>query len=158
MINIAELLKDVPKGTELWCTLFGKVTLESVNTTEFYPIAIKIDNYVEKLDAYGRLYRDFEEAESVLFPNEKCHTWEGWKPSKPHYDISNFYVGMPVLVRWYDTGKWRYSLYSFYEEGTISPFDTVRGSFNQCIPFNEYTKHLLGTTDMPSEEYINWKT
>lgn len=75
---------------------------------------------------------------------------------KPHYDITNFHAGMPVLVRWYNTGRWRYSLYSFYEEDSINPFDTVKGSFTQCIPFNEDTKHLLGTTDMPSEEYINW--
>ena len=77
-------------------------------------------------------------------------------PVKPHYDITNFHAGMPVLVRWYNTGRWRYSLYSFYEEDSINPFDTVKGSFTQCIPFNEDTKHLLGTTDMPSEEYINW--
>lgn len=74
---------------------------------------------------------------------------------KPHYDIANFYAGMPVLVRWYNTGRWRYSLYSFYEEDSISPFDTVKGSFTQCIPFDG-NEHLLGTTDMCDEMYINW--
>lgn len=71
-------------------------------------------------------------------------------------DIANFHAGMPVLVRWYNTGRWRYSLYSFYEEDSINPFDTVKGSFTQCIPFNDDTKHLLGTTDMCDEKYINW--
>ena len=156
MVNIAELLKDVPKGTELWCTLFGKVTLESVNTTEFYPIAIKIDNYVEKLDAYGRLYRDFEEAESVLFPNEKCHTWEGWKPSKPHYDISNFKPKQWVLVRDDDEWEWALTRFSHLSNGSASLFVCINGaSFQQCIPFDS-NKHLIGTTEPCEKEFINW--
>lgn len=42
------------------------------------------------------------------------------------------------------------------KEDSISPFDTVKGSFTQCIPFNDDTKHLLGTTDPCDEMYINW--
>lgn len=96
-------------------------------------------------------------SDSVIAEIIKTHPdYQELELPKPHYDITNFHVGMPVLVRWYNTGRWRYSLYSFYEEDTISPFDTVKGSFTQCIPFNEDTKHLLGTTDMCSEEYINW--
>jgi hypothetical protein len=74
---------------------------------------------------------------------------------KPHYDIANFHVGMPVLVRDGDCGEWRYILFSHYRRrGT--PFAAGGQFWFQCIPFNEDTKHLVGTTDMPSEEYINW--
>ena len=77
---------------------------------------------------------------------------------KPHYDIANFHAGMPVLVRDYDNRKWCYLLYSHYnneyEDGLC--FNAGSVDWRQCIPFNEDTKHLLGTTDMPSEEYINW--
>lgn len=77
---------------------------------------------------------------------------------KPHYDIANFYAGMPVLVRDKNNRKWCYLLYSHYdntyEDGLC--FNAGSVDWRQCIPFNDDTKHLLGTTDMPDEEYINW--
>jgi hypothetical protein len=75
---------------------------------------------------------------------------------KPHYDIANFYAGMPVLVRDYDNTQWRYVQFS-HCVGKDNPimFNACGNTWEQCIPF-EGNEHLLGTTDMPSEEYINW--
>jgi hypothetical protein len=64
---------------------------------------------------------------------------------------------MPVLVRADNVCRWNYSVFSNITGNKDWPFAVCNGvSFTQCIPFNEETKHLLGTTDMPSEEYINW--
>ena len=76
---------------------------------------------------------------------------------KPHYNISNFYAGMPVLVRDNNEEEWRHTAFShmtsrFYE----NKFAAGCTYWCQCIPFNDDTKHLLGTTDMCPEEYINW--
>ena len=71
---------------------------------------------------------------------------------KPHYDIANFKPFDKVLVRDGDMEYWNADLFSSYHD----EFHCFRGSWEQCIPFNEDTKHLLGTTDMPREEYINW--
>lgn len=76
---------------------------------------------------------------------------------KPHYDISNFHAGMPVLVRDNNEEEWRHTAFShmtsrFYE----NKFAAGCTYWRQCIPFNDYTKHLLGTTDMCDEQYINW--
>ena len=73
---------------------------------------------------------------------------------KSHYDISNFHAGMPVLVRDGDCGEWKYVSFSHYRKAG-TPFCAGGQHWFQCIPFNEETKHLLGTTDMPSEEFIN---
>ena len=77
---------------------------------------------------------------------------------KPHYDISNFHAGMPVLVRETSLNAWQYVHFSHCYIGGdgLTRFNAGLVGFTQCIPFNEETKHLLGTTDMPSEEYINW--
>ena len=76
---------------------------------------------------------------------------------KPHYDISNFKSFDKVLVRDNDRGKWRASIFSYHIKGrqTCYPFCCIGNSFSQCIPF-EGNEHLLGTTDMPSDEFINW--
>ena len=75
---------------------------------------------------------------------------------KPHYDISNFNPFDKVLERNYDTDSWTADLFSHYvddEDGKA--FVTIRSYRNQCIPF-EGNEHLLGTTDMCDEQYINW--
>ena len=77
--------------------------------------------------------------------------------SKPHYDIKNFHAGMPVLVRDSDEFKWLYTIFGMHnKDNEIYPFIVVdmRG-YAQCIPF-EGNEHLLGTTDMCDEQYINW--
>lgn len=76
---------------------------------------------------------------------------------KPHYDISNFHAGMPVLVRETSLNVWQYVPFSHcYIGGDGSTrFNAGLVVFTQCIPF-EGNKHLLGTTNMPDERYINW--
>ena len=36
-------------------------------------------------------------------------------------------------------------------------FRTVNSRYNCCIPYNEETKHLVGTTDEASEYYRYWE-
>jgi hypothetical protein len=79
---------------------------------------------------------------------------------KPHYDIANFKPFDKVLVRDEKSEKWVATFYSYYRSGeNYHPYNFVTIGTDdvwiQCIPF-EGNEHLLGTTDMPSEEYINW--
>ena len=72
-----------------------------------------------------------------------------------HYDISNFHAGMPVLVRVDDKSEWDYDTFSRYRP-SVKAFACSGGRcFFQCIPY-EMNSNLLGTTDMPSREFINW--
>lgn len=52
-----------------------------------------------------------------------------------------------VLVRDSNDRKWNAGFFSHYSEGLNYPFICVGGGYGQCIPYNEDTKHLLGTTD-----------
>ena len=76
------------------------------------------------------------------------------KPYKPHYDIKNFKPFDKVLVRGSNERKWVIDFYGFVDEDIF--ICTGCGYYPQCIPFNDDTKHLLGTSDMCSEEFINW--
>ena len=72
---------------------------------------------------------------------------------KPHYDIANFQPFDKVLIRVGNKSKWTCDFFSYYHKG----FHCIgTDDWSQCIPFNDDTKHLLGTTDMCPEEYINW--
>ena len=60
-----------------------------------------------------------------------------------------------VLI--YDTYEgWACSLFSHIREREY-PYSTSSGSFKICIPYNNDTKHLLGTTDEAPEFYRYWE-
>lgn len=56
-----------------------------------------------------------------------------------------------VLVRDTDTDKWDISLFSHYREEGNWYYYTVGSFYEQCIPYNDHTAHLLDTSD-PYEE------
>lgn len=78
-INIAEILRDMPKGTKLYSPLFGKCELAGVNNSKC-PIEIKsqrTDGAIPKfLMKDGRYFDGYEEAECSLFPSAKMRCWD----------------------------------------------------------------------------------
>ena len=73
-INIAELLKDCPKGMELDCTVYDNVKFEGISDNKDWPIKISVEGYPEVLNPYGCIsYKDY--AKCVIFPKGKT-TWE----------------------------------------------------------------------------------
>jgi hypothetical protein len=102
------------------------------------------------------------EERDLLFAKmrEAGYTWDADKKElkkiQPHYDISNFHAGMPVLVRADNNCRWDYSVFSRITGNVDWNFAVCNGvSVAQCIPF-EGNEHLLGTTDMCDEQYVNW--
>lgn len=77
-INIAEILRDMPKGTKLYSPLFGKCECIDVDHSE-YPIIIKAqrtDGTVAKgFMKDGRYFDGFEDARCSLFPSAKMRDW-----------------------------------------------------------------------------------
>ena len=79
-----------------------------------------------------------------------------------HYDISNFKPFDKVLARDTEDEKWFATFFSHYEEDKNAPvpfqapFVTGCQAYFQCIPYNDETSHLVGTTGMPPEKYVNW--
>ena len=78
-INIAEILRDVPKGTKLYSPLFGKCELIGVDNSK-YPIAVKaqrIDGAISKgIMKDGRYFDGYEDAECSLYPSAKMCCWD----------------------------------------------------------------------------------
>ena len=78
MVNIAELLKDCPKGMELDCAMYETVTLNRVLDGLAYPIRIKTPDGLVLLNEYG-CYSNNKHAKCIIFPKGKT-TWEGFIP------------------------------------------------------------------------------
>lgn len=76
-INIAEILKDCPKGMKLFSLIEGEVTFNGINdNNDEYPILI-LDTF-KRQKSYtkeGFLTKGYPNAECVLFPSSKMRDW-----------------------------------------------------------------------------------
>lgn len=91
-VNIAELLKDCPKGMELDSpVLIGKKTFKGFRKWhKDCPIEVQVDSDVYFLTRYGQLY-DVPTCGCVIFPKGKT-TWEGFVPPCKFKDGDVVYV------------------------------------------------------------------
>lgn len=76
---------------------------------------------------------------------------------KPKFDINTLQPFDKVLTRDWDDSVWRCNIYEYFDKNHDYPFMTIRGSFKQTIPYNNETKYLVGTREMPPKEYITWE-
>ena len=87
-INIAELLRDMPKGTKLYSPLFGDVELDAIKTEEsgsVYPIMVAAFEHGRigygKFTEGGFYYDSYQNSEPTLFPSRNMRDWTkfAWK-------------------------------------------------------------------------------
>ena len=63
-----------------------------------------------------------------------------------------FQKGDRILVRDDNEETWRFEIFDNYEGGNEFPYECEFECYHQCIPYNEKTWQLLGTTDEYKEE------
>lgn len=161
-IDLAKILKDCPEGTKLYSTIHGEVSLITNNSvSQHYPIAVRLnDETVEIFTSEGKLLNKFD-GECILFPSKEQKDWN--KFSVPWYKAEKFDpktlqpFDKVLVYDIYDICEgWACALFSHIRESEY-PYSTSSGSFKVCIPYNDDTKHLLGTTDEAPEYYRYWE-
>lgn len=141
-MNIAEILKDCPKGTKLYSPIYGDLILVEVCINFCsYPICCrKIDGNEVSFTKDGKM--NTTDAEPTLFPAKNQRDWSkfGVTDQKSKHQFKPF---DKVLVRDDDDQEWECSLFSHItEEGHYA---CVGSWWVQCIPY-EGNEHLSGTT------------
>lgn len=151
-LNLVEILKDCPKGTKLWSPVFGEIKLiEIIKEDPEYPIRCK--GYI-RFTAKGR-YTLYEDAECVLFPSKENRDWSTFKEEKPKWNSDTLQPFAKVVgiraggdIRKGDI--WQGDMY-LYRDGTYAGLGGKE--YDKMIPYNDDTKHLLGTSDEAPEYY-----
>ena len=163
-LNLAETLKDCPKGTKLYSTIYGDVELVGVYLKDdAYPIEIKIgegSDMICDLTNDGRLLGDFP-GECTLFPSREQRDWSKFKPKKPKFDPKTLQPFDKVLVK---TGTKSYHVW-FPDFISLPPNDIDEATLCMtiddvvmAIPYNDDTKHLAGTNKEAPEFYRYWES
>ena len=158
-LNLCEILKDCPKGTELWTSILGYVSLEEINETD-EPIVLSFGSIYIKLYPNGKLL-DLEDAECIVFPSKGQRDWSKFKVPVKKFDPKEFKPYDKILIRDGKDIVWILSLFESLFKKTDGGYLAVdlcrRYRWNMCIPFNSETEHLLGTTDDCPEFYKWWE-
>lgn len=161
-LNLVEILKDCPKGTKLYSTIYGNVELVRVYLDDdAYPIEIKIgeDSDMVCITNNGRLFDDFQ-GECTLFPSKEQRDWSKFNVKKPKFDPKTFQPFDKVLVK---TGTKSYHVW-FPDFISLPPTNVCEAvlcmtidDVVMAIPYNDDTKYLAGTNKEAPEFYRYWE-
>lgn len=160
-IDLTKILKDCPKGTKLYSTIFGEVEFEHIETDfrhQYVIIELK-DLLLERITFDGKLYNCYD-GECTLFPSKEQRDWSKftapWR-KKERFDHKILKVLDKVLVKDTHSQLWKIGIFSHYIESDKFPYKCVGNNYKLCIPYNDDTKHLVGTTDEAPEYYRYWE-
>ena len=163
-IDLTKILKGCPKGTEFYHLGFGKVWFVGVDLDNEHlsesPILFSLhyntyyaDTSLTKKGTFSMLY----EGECLIFPSKDQRDWAKFerfwdKPKVEKFDVNTLHPFDKVIVRNYNNRIWEPDFFGYIKGDWVWSLQTA---YNQCIPYNEETKHLLGTAnDCP--DYYKW--
>lgn len=78
-MNIVEILKYCPKGTKLYSTVVGEVTLDKIDKDEKYPIIVHTCDYTKTTFTEEGRYVEYPTSECVIFPSKDQRDWRKFR-------------------------------------------------------------------------------
>ena len=158
-IDLTKILDGCPAGTEFYHVVFGKVAFKGVSEGEF-PIRLEpIDRYRQIfLTKDGKLWSMYN-GECTLFPSKDQRDWSKFvrfwdKPKIEKFDPNTLQPFDKVVIRDRDDSFWTAAFFSYIAGQWVNCIG--RGT-SECIPYNDETKHLIGTREDCPEYYKWWE-
>ena len=162
-IDLTKILRDCPKGTKLYSLLHGEVLFRGIDENSDYPIVYDIIFSTDIINMYSitrnGTYSNKYNGECILFPSKDQRDWS--KFSAPWYKKSKF---DPKTLKPFDKvimknnlNEWTCAIFSHISDYNYGfPCNCCDRVYRYCIPYNDDTKHLVGTTDEAPEYYRYW--
>ena len=176
-IDLTKILKDCPIGWKLYSSVYGDVEFLGVShgcpvplhgqedkwylmedlMRKKYPIRIKTRFGEYDVSNEGKL--KVGAGECTFFPSREQRDWS--KFTAPWYKKVKF---DPKMLKTFDkvigrdsAGRiWQCDFFSHIGSGSF-PYRGVGSCYTCCIPYNDDTKHLVGTTNEAPEYYRYWE-
>ena len=165
-LDLRKILKECPKGTKFYCTIYGEVSFLRIENSG-YPIRYITSKNVQKGVTSKGINNGLYDGECILFPSKDQRDWSKFerfwdkksldKPVVEKFDPKTLHCYDKVLAKDGFSSKWTCTFFSHMDNDASFPVYCSGGYFKVCIPYNEETKHLLGTTDDCPEYYKWWE-
>ena len=173
-IDLTHILKDCPKGTKFYSSIHGellyscmylsssasKITFIKPDSTSMVDSTTPITvNFYRD----GRYYPN--QGECTIFPSKDQRDWSKFtapwykpekKDTKEKFDPKTLQPFDRVLGCLVDS-YWKCDIFSNIIKTAYFPYKCTGDSYIRCIPYNDETKHLVGTTDAAPDFYRYWE-
>lgn len=156
----------MPSGTKFYSNVHGEVTLAYISGASEKPIVViarleNSDPLYKTFTSKGQLYNMSDDAECILVPSKDQQDWSKFVApwlKKDKFNPNSLNAFDKVLVRNNENSIWKCTLFSHRKPGLCThEYVTSDGSYTFCIPYNNDTKHLVGTGLEEPEFYKYWK-
>ena len=154
-VNLCEILKGCPINTGFYSPMIGNCKLSSVNSFE---VVVSNQKGVLHINPNATAtLNGYKTVELMLFPSQTQRDWSKWKCPKPKFDPKTLKPFDRVLVRG-QVGLWSPVLFTYLCD--VPPrkelmMDNLVAQY--VIPYNEETKHLVGTKKEAPVFYRYWE-
>lgn len=161
-IDLTKILKNCPKGTKLYSIIFGAVEFVRISGENSHPVILKAkDESVINVDSEGKHFSMYE-GECTLFPSREQRDWSKFTApwyKKGRFDPRTLRPFDKVLVRDEYKECWCCDFFSHTRRDPQAVYKcaTTKSYFRCCIPYNDETKHLVGTKDEAPMYYRYWE-
>ena len=156
-IDLTKILEGCPRGIIFYHSGFGRVKFDGVYPGD-YPICISFPGGTSSLTKKGTLNKDYE-GECTLFPSKYQRDWSMFerfwdKPKVEKFDPNTLQPFDKVLIRNGDNLHWKADFFGYIAGQWVN---CVGSGGVECVPYNEETKHLIGTTEDCPDYYKWWE-
>ena len=154
-LNLCEILKNCPKRTEFWSDDYGIVRFDSIFIGADTPIRVtRPDEYYSHYTKEGWHCKEMP-GSCLLWPSRDCRDWSKFTApwcKKERFDPKTLKPFDKIIFKGH--GMWFCGLFSHIHNS----YACVGETYYKCvIPYNDDTKHLIGTTDEAPEFYRYWE-
>ena len=176
-IDLTKILKDCPIGWQFWSSVYGDVEFVEIyrkpvlcnprpREDEWFgqeihnskhPILFWANGFEHRVSSRGEMIKGC--GECTFFPSRDQRDWSKFTApwyKKEKFDPNTFQPFDRVLTH-FDNERWDINFYSYKNPSWPWPYTCMDKSYKYCIPYNDETKHLVGTTDEAPEYYKHWE-
>ena len=178
-LNLVEILKDCPVGWQFWSSVYGEVEFMGIYSKPVlcnprpreeewlgqqihyskHPILFDANGFEHRVSSRGEMIKGC--GECTFFPSRDQRDWSKFTApwyKKKKFDPKTLMAFDKVLFRDYSINRaWTCGIFSHANFEFINPFKVGCYSYRCCIPYNEDTKHLVGSQEEAPEYYRYWE-
>lgn len=160
IIDLTKILKDCPKRWKFWSPLFGEVEFVKHYENRGFFNVHSVGDGTDWSFTYNAtiILCCVESKEIMIYPSREQRDWSKFTApwyKKERFDPKTLQPFDRVLVRNGKTVKWKCEHFSYFESYDDPCMASI--SYAYCIPYNDDTKHLVGTEDEAPEYYRYWE-
>lgn len=164
-IDLTKILKDCPKGWKFYSSIHGDVTFQKIENDSEYPIIFSFVNK-DNIEASSSVTEQgfhvhYYNGECTFFPSKDQRDWSKFTApwlKKDRFDPKTLNAFDKVLTRPNSGSGYTWGPDFFgYIDCDVNEVICISTGYVQCIPYNNDTKHLVGTTEEAPEYYRYWE-